>query len=212
MQLEFATYGWQGAQWADLYPEDLPSEWRLQYYGNEFAAIVVPAETWQRSTIDEAAEWLAEAPPGFRFYWELDDPDGAARLLELLGQGDLGGGQLAGWLFHSGLRLEHGLLEALAAALPGAVYGDAPVPAMQAERLAAAGITLCWQDGDELNCRGTGLRVLQICRPPELRALRRTIEAQTSAGAERMLLLLKPEAATPSLIRDLYTFTTLLNG
>lgn len=212
MQLELAAYGWQGPEWATLYPDDLPPEWRLDYYGNEYAAIVVPAAAWQKATIDEALLWLEEAPPGFRFYWELADADDAARLLELLARAHSAQGQLAGWLFHSGLRLEHGLLKALSAVLPGAAFGEAPVPAVRAEQLAAEGLTLCWQDGEQLNCRGNGLRVLQISSAPDLRSLRQTIEDQASAGAGRLLLLLKPGAVTSAQMHDLLTFIALLNG
>jgi hypothetical protein len=212
MKLEIAAYGWQGAAWDGLYPDDLPPEWRLEYYGNEFAAVVVPAATWQSTTIDEAIVWLGEAPPGFRFYWELADADDAARLLELLSQADSEQGRLAGWLFHGTFRPERGLLKALTAVLPGAAYGEAPLPARQAEQLAAEGITLCWQDGDELNCRGSGLRVLQITARPDLRTLRRIVEEQAAAGAKRLLLLLKPVVESPALMRELHTFTTLING
>ncbi len=212
MELEFAAYGWLGPAWEVLYPEDLPPEWHLDYYSNEFGAVVVPATDWQSVSIDEANRWLAEAPQGFKFYWEIDDADDAARLLELLSRNADGSEKLAGWLFRSGLKLEHDLLKRLTAALPGAAYGESPVPTVQTERLASEGITLCWQDEYALNCRGTGLRVLQISQSPDLRRLRQSIDEQAAAGTERLLLLLKPEAATFALMRDLYTLSTLLNG
>lgn len=212
MELELATYGWEGSAWDALYPDDLPTDWRLDYYANEYAAIVVPAASWGGATIDEASDWLEQVPDGFRFYWEVADADGAVRLLELLEQGSHGPGQLSGWLFHSGVRLEHGLLLALTALLPGAVFGEAPVPAVRAEQLASAGLTLCWQDGDELNCRGRRLRVLQINHPPDLKSLRRIVDEQAAAGTERLLLLLSAEALTPTLMPELSTFITLLNG
>ena len=213
MELEFAAYGWLGPAWDGLYPNDLPSDWRLDYYGNEFRTVVVPAEDWRVASIDEACRWLEEAHQGFRFYWEIDDAEGAVRLLELLSrqQGDKGVIP-AGWLFQGGLKLEYGLLKQLAAALPGAAYGEAPVPAVQTEHLAAEGLTLCWQDGYTLNCRGGGVRVLQITTPPDLRRLRRSVDEQAAAGASRLLLLLKPEAASAALMRDLHTFTLLIKG
>jgi hypothetical protein len=213
MELEFAAYGWQGAAWDDIYPDDLPADWRLDYYGNEFDSMVVPASDWRAASIDEAGRWLEDTPEGFRFYWELDDADGAVRLLELMSE-ERGGlpGRPAGWLFRDGLKLEHDLLNRLVTVLPGAAYGEAPVPMVQTEQLAAEGITLCWQDGYTLNCRGNGLRVMQITVPPDLRLLRQSIEEQAAAGAERMLLLLKPEAASAASMRDLHTFISLLNG
>ena len=212
MLLELAAYGWDGPVWSIFYPEDLPQEWRLDYYSNEFTSLVVPADDWAGVSIDEAADWLAEAPEGFHFYWEIADADGASRLLELASQQGESDGQLAGWVFKSGLMLEHGLFEALSGCLPGAAYGQHPVSAVQAEQLAAQGITLCWQDEAVLNCRGRGLRVLQISQRPDMRALRRTIEEQHAAGVERLLLLIEPNPQTLSAIRDLQTFTTLLSS
>lgn len=212
MLLELAAYGWDSPVWSTFYPEDLPQEWRLDYYSNEFTSLVVPASDWAGVSIDEAASWLAEAPEGFRFYWELADAEGASRLLELAGQHGSADGHLAGWLFQAGLILEHGVFEALSRCLPGAAYGQRPVPTLQAEQLAAQGITLCWQEGISLNCRGKGLRVLQIRQRPDLRALRRTVEEQLGAGVEHLLLLVEPNPLTLPALRELQTFTTLFNG
>lgn len=213
MQIELAAYGWDSPAWSIFYPEDLPPEWRLDFYRNEFTSLVLPAAEWAEVSIDEAAGWLDEAPAGFHFYWELDGPEGATRLLELASRH--GGGansHLGGWLFQSGLQLEHELVEALSNCLPGACYGPRPVGADQAEWLAAQGVTLCWQDEMVLNCRGRGLRVLQIRERPDMRALRRSVEEQSGAGVEQLLLLVEPNPDTLPLLRDLQTFTTLLNG
>lgn len=212
MLLDLAAYGWTSPAWSPLYPEDLPEEWRLDYYCNEFSSLVVPSADWAAASIDEAASWLSEAPEGFRFFWELADVDGASRLLELVLQQKRGGGRLAGWLFQAGLNLEHELFEALSRCLPGAAYGQRPVSVLQAEQLAAQGITLCWQEGMELNCRGKGLRVLQIRAQPDMRTLRRIVEEQSAAGVEHLLLLVEPNPMTIPLMRELQTFTDLING
>lgn len=212
MLIELAAYGWDGPAWSAFYPEDLPPEWRLDYYSNEFGSLVVPAADWARVSIDEAARWLGEAPQGFRFYWELADAEGATRLLELASQEREVADHLGGWLFQSGLILERELFEVLSNCLPGAGYGRRPVPALQAELLASQGVTLCWQEEVALNCRGTGLRVLEISQRPDLRALRRTVDEQYAAGVEQLLLLLQPNAQTLPALQELHTFTTLLNG
>lgn len=212
MLLELAAYGWASPAWSAFYPEDLPEEWRLDYYSNEFTSLVIPAGDWAAASIDQAAGWLAEAPEGFRFYWELADADGASRLLELVSQHGRADGHLAGWLFQAGLSLEHELFEALSRRLPGAAYGQRPVPALQSEQLAAQGVTLCWQEEAVLNCRGKGLRVLQIRERPDLRALRRIIDEQSAAGVEHLLLLVEPNPVTIPALRELLTFTSLLNG
>ena len=212
MLLELATYGWDGPAWSTFYPEDLPAEWRLDYYSNEFDSLVIPAGEWAAATIDEAGEWLAQAPDGFRFYWEIDSVDGASRLLELASLPGKHDSHIGGWLFQSGLILETELFETLSSNLPGAAYGEHPVSTVQAEQLAAQGITLCWQQELALNCRGRGLRVLKISQRPELRVLRRTVEEQCAAGVGHLLLLIEPNPQTMPVLRDLQTFASLLNG
>lgn len=213
MQIELAAYGWQGAPWSALYPEDMPPEWRLDYYSNEFSSLVVPAADWGRASIDEASGWLAEAPPGFRFYWEIADAGGASRLLELVSrQAPPHGERLGGWVFQAGLILEPAIFDALASCLPGAAYGERPVSVQQAEQLAAQGITLCWQEGMKLNCRGRRLRVLCIPQPPDLRQLHQAVEEQRAAGVEQLLLVVEPDPKAQSTLRQLQTFLNLVNS
>jgi hypothetical protein len=66
--------GWDHAVWQqEYYPPDLPAEWRLAYYGNEFPVVMIPAhegisdavdiERWIEDT-DEAPAFIAEIPEG----------------------------------------------------------------------------------------------------------------------------------------------------
>ncbi|MGD8783503.1 MAG: hypothetical protein PVG75_03655 [Thioalkalispiraceae bacterium] len=53
--------GWQHDDWgAEFYPEDLPEEWQIGYYGNEYQVVMVPASYWC-SEHDTYAEWLEES-------------------------------------------------------------------------------------------------------------------------------------------------------
>ncbi len=212
MQIELAAYGWESPAWSTFYPEQMPSEWRLDYYSNEFSSLVIPAADWAKTSIDTAADWLQEAPEGFRFYWEIADADGATRLLELAAQQTTVNTHLGGWIFKSGLGVESELFEALVDCLPGAVYGDRPVSTVQAERLAALGITLCWQENIKLHCREKGLRILQITQRPDLRSLRITIEEQSAANVQQLLLMVEPNPQTVPFFRELQTFLNLLSG
>ncbi len=64
--------GWQHAAWQeDFYPEGLPDEWTLGFYGNEFKVILLPAVAWpidvravQRLVQDsgESLAFLCELP------------------------------------------------------------------------------------------------------------------------------------------------------
>lgn len=89
----FAAYGWQHDAWQDrFYPDDLPSDWRLGYYANEFKAVVVPVADWQGLTGADFEAWRDDVGEEFRFFLELDatDPtcgvtEAAAALGEALG-------------------------------------------------------------------------------------------------------------------------------
>ena len=65
--------GWLHEQWiASYYPEDIPSEWRLGFYANEFNALLVPWAQWSES-IDALEEGLEDTDDDFHLYLELPD-------------------------------------------------------------------------------------------------------------------------------------------
>ncbi len=67
--------GWDHSLWQDnFYPEDLPKDWRLTYYANEFAAVLVPQEKWRAADVDYE-QWAEDVPEDFRFYFVTDDLD-----------------------------------------------------------------------------------------------------------------------------------------
>lgn len=90
MEISIAARGWQGAEWDGYYPDDLPADWRLDYYANEFFAVLVPHAAW-RSAHDEALlEWQEQVSDDFRFFYEVDGAgeDEVARLQQLLKDDD----------------------------------------------------------------------------------------------------------------------------
>lgn len=63
--------GWQYDQWdTQYYPEDLPAEWRLAYYGNEFPVVLIPESYWHDST-QSVADWIEESEERPVFIAEL---------------------------------------------------------------------------------------------------------------------------------------------
>lgn len=53
--------GWLHKGWSgEFYPEDLPDEWQLGYYGNEYQVVMVPAAYWSTQS-DKFDEWLEES-------------------------------------------------------------------------------------------------------------------------------------------------------
>ena len=87
--------GWSYPSWhGTFYPDDLPEDWQLSYYGNEFSAVVVPASEWVGIDPVEIERWVEDVPEGFLFYLEIEDPltdwEQTAKILKPLGD-QLGG-------------------------------------------------------------------------------------------------------------------------
>ncbi len=62
--------GWKHQAWLDdFYSEDLPGEWQLGFYSNEFPVVYVPAVEW----IDDSdlEEWTEDVSDSFRFVLEI---------------------------------------------------------------------------------------------------------------------------------------------
>ena len=83
--VEVVPEGWWALGDADgFFPEDLPPEWRLTYYANQFGAVLVPPDAWPAGTA--LRDWRDDVHGGFRFYLGWDDRAGAGTARELLDQ------------------------------------------------------------------------------------------------------------------------------
>ena len=67
---------WHHQQWGDdiFYPEDLPEDWYLSFYANEFPVALVENKQWLDADAAEALvdEIIEQATPGFKCVFELD--------------------------------------------------------------------------------------------------------------------------------------------
>lgn len=71
--INLGAYGWLHPHWLNtFYPEDLPEDWRLGYYSNEFSTVLVPARYWQGLHVDVCQDWLDDVHPGFQFFIECN--------------------------------------------------------------------------------------------------------------------------------------------
>ena len=69
-----AARGWSYPSWqGNFYPDDLPEDWQLSYYSNEFSAVVVPASEWVGLDYVEFERWVEDVPERFLFYLEIED-------------------------------------------------------------------------------------------------------------------------------------------
>ncbi len=65
--------GWDPSGLTGFYPDDLPEDWQLGYYANEFTAVWVPASDLPQDE-DELETWL-DVPEEFRFYIGVNDAE-----------------------------------------------------------------------------------------------------------------------------------------
>jgi hypothetical protein len=72
-ELLVTTRGWDHPGWQDsFYPDDLPEDWRLAYFANSFAAVLLPASLLSGLEVATIRDWLAEIEGDFVFYLEAD--------------------------------------------------------------------------------------------------------------------------------------------
>ena len=66
------TCGWKHQAWLnDFYSEDLPEEWQLGFYANEFPVVYVPAADWLHDA--DIEEWTEDVSDSFRFILEIPE-------------------------------------------------------------------------------------------------------------------------------------------
>lgn len=71
--INLGAYGWLHPHWLNtFYPQDLPEDWRLGYYSNEFNTVLVPASYWQDLHVDVCEGWLDDVHPEFQFFIECN--------------------------------------------------------------------------------------------------------------------------------------------
>ena len=60
-------YGWRHSAWrGSFYPDDLPEDWQLAYYSNEFNCVLVPAGDWIKNEGFDLGDSLEDSAEGFR--------------------------------------------------------------------------------------------------------------------------------------------------
>lgn len=75
--IQVGAYGWAHEHWrGDYYPDDLPEDWQLAYYSNDFNCVLVPADQLLTKASVPVEAWLDEVHENFRFFVECN-----ARLL-----------------------------------------------------------------------------------------------------------------------------------
>jgi hypothetical protein len=95
------AYGWKHPAWNnDFYDEDLPEDWQLGFYANEFPVVYVPASDWLEQA--ELAEWEEEVTESFRFILDIPSEviNDTSQLSEALKKAHSLGDFCLGLVFH----------------------------------------------------------------------------------------------------------------
>ena len=62
--------GWKHPSWLnDFYSDDLPEDWQLGFYSNEFPVVYVPSTDWLDA--DDFDDWVEDVADSFRFILEI---------------------------------------------------------------------------------------------------------------------------------------------
>ena len=72
-RVHIGTIHWDHKKWNDsYYPDDIPDEWKLAFYANDFSAIVLPENLWRTAEIEALAEYLEDLDEQFAVYCLLE--------------------------------------------------------------------------------------------------------------------------------------------
>lgn len=186
MDVEVAAYGWLSKDWAPSYPDDMPGEWRLDYYANYHRAVVVPRRDWLSQEKETLQTWLEEAPEEHLFYWEV--------------AGDAEAGDL--------LRLYQTFREAV---VPGGwLLSGAAKPVREYRELAElAPIAVCHSVGE---CQGEAFRTLRVAQGESLLEVRQRMDACAREGSKQLLLVVMPSPGAAQQMQQLQTLCELYGG
>lgn len=92
---------WDLADADDYYPCDLPEDWRLSYFANDFRATLLPAAFWITTNPLTASQWDDDLSSGFRFVAEqvpAQPREDSAQQLAPAALVQLLGSKLDGWI------------------------------------------------------------------------------------------------------------------
>lgn len=71
-RLEIGAAGWQYPSWSEnFYPEELPPEWQLAFYSNEFRFCMIHWSDWHAASNETLEQWADDIEPPFRFFLQL---------------------------------------------------------------------------------------------------------------------------------------------
>jgi uncharacterized protein YecE (DUF72 family) len=156
--IEIGALGWLHEGWQDqFYPDELPEDWQLSYYANEFRFVVIPCDQWMRAEQDEMEQWLDDVHDQFSFFAEINHASletGRLQLEQLL---NVMGERFAGLVYRDSVDALAGDISVLQELNSiRSVHVDVP-GAEGMEIIKQGDLHPCWRQGDEFPVQAGGL-------------------------------------------------------
>jgi hypothetical protein len=211
--MELGSWGWDWDAWEGVfYPQDLPKDWRLGFYANEFPLVVIPGERAALLEMTTLLEWDRDLPPQFEFLVEAPkalraDGQGRGRMIKTLAAL---GGRLRGllWPLEGSVPAQ---LQAFREAgsrdlTPVHLLGEPHGPTWQA---ACEGIGQAWTRDSPQDLRVDGPAIMD--GSASLAELRVAVESYLRVTvAARPSLVLSGEPPDPTRLREARTLLELM--
>lgn len=68
-RIHIGTAGWDFAAWQQsYYPEDIPPDWKLAYYSNDFSGIALPESIWRETESGALGQMIEDLDEDFAIY------------------------------------------------------------------------------------------------------------------------------------------------
>ncbi len=181
--IEIGALGWTHQAWdSAYYPEDLPEDWRLDYYSHHFQFVLMQAQEWMHCSESDIEQWLEDVKDSFEFFLGLSVGDINESALEQIGRikGILNKRLCGLVIFEDGNVIEPSMLQGLSALAP--VYLDT-----DAVNESFTGVRCCWRKGRDVN--GCKIGFLRPDAAKDMRNMRAHIEAFIEQGGTQQLYL-----------------------
>jgi len=198
---------WAHTAWQDtFYPDDLPVDWCLTYYANEFRVVLVPGARLEGGESD-VAQWAADIDAGFSFICETpvglataEDARALADRIAPLGERCAGIRVMTSAESLNRPAELDVLLSVLAGRWPISVDLAAPASASIDELLRTYDCGVCWHGPPEPADLQRGRLALAVLPSPQddLRALRSAVETCLAASTPERAAALVFDGEPPS--------------
>jgi hypothetical protein len=85
VEFTVGSRGWRHSHWVGgFYPDDMPQDWWLSYYSNEFRSVLIPWNYLQEADASTAQQWKTDVHDEFKFFIELSPDISVDRISRLL--------------------------------------------------------------------------------------------------------------------------------